>query len=69
MGCGTRVGMVPGAVGGWVEEVLAGYRFYLRSERGVGEATVAGYEPDARLLLRAWPGSRRLDLDELTAPM
>jgi integrase/recombinase XerD len=52
MGCGTRVGMVSGVVGdGWVEGVLAGYRAYLLVERGVSEATVAGYERDARLFL------------------
>jgi integrase/recombinase XerD len=49
MGHGTRVVLVPG--GGQVEEMLAGYRAYLLVERGVSEATVAGYEPDARLFL------------------
>jgi integrase/recombinase XerD len=68
MGCVTRVGAVPGAVvGGWVEEGLAGYRAYLLLERGVSEATVAGYEPDARLLLCVWVGSERLRREELTA--
>jgi site-specific recombinase XerD len=44
--------MVPGVVaGGRVEELLAGYRAYLLLERGVREATVAGYEADARLFL------------------
>ena len=53
MSRGTRVGVVAVVE----EEALAAYGVYLRCERGVGEATVAGYEADARLLLCAWLGS------------
>jgi site-specific recombinase XerD len=64
----TRVGMVSGAVvEGWVEEVLAGYRGFLRLERGVGEVTVAGYEPDARLFVCHCAGPEGLGLEGLTA--
>ena len=68
MGCGTRVGMVPGAVvDGSVEEVWAGYRAYLLSERGVRETTAAGYEADARLFLCVAMGSEGVGLERLTA--
>jgi hypothetical protein len=67
MGCVMRVGAEPGVVvGGRVGERLVGYRAYLLLERGVSEATVAGYEPDARLLLCVWLGSGRLWSEQLT---
>ena len=68
MGCATRVGMVPGAgVGGWVEEVVAGYRAYLVLERGVRAATVAGYEADARVFLSVRAAGDGRGLERLTA--
>jgi integrase/recombinase XerD len=67
MSRGTRVGRVPVVVDGPVERTLAAYGVYLRCERGVGEATVAGYEADARLLLCAWLGSGQPGVAELTA--
>jgi integrase/recombinase XerD len=68
MGCGTRVGMVPGVVvGGWVEEVVAGYCAYLLLERGVRETTVAGYEPHARVFLSVRAAGDERGLEGLTA--
>lgn len=65
MGCETRVGMAPGAaVGGQVEEVLAGYRAYLLLERGVCELTVSYYVPLARVFLSSQEG---VGLERLTA--
>lgn len=68
MSGGTRVGVVPGAgVGGWVEEVVAGYRAYLLLERGVRAATVVSYEPDARVFLSVRPAGDGRGLEGLTA--
>jgi integrase/recombinase XerD len=50
-----------------MERVLAGYRCYLRLERGVCETTVACYEPRARLFLSQREGLEDLGLDRLTA--
>ncbi len=50
-----------------VESVLAGYRRHLLLERGLSEATVACYEPRARLFLAQREGLEGLGLDRLTA--
>jgi site-specific recombinase XerD len=66
-----EVGVVPSSpavvADGPVEEVLAGYRRYMLSERGVKERTVAGYEPDARVFLFQREGLEGLRLERLTA--
>lgn len=69
MGASARVVAGGGASGvdGPVERVLAGYRRYLLSERGLSALTVAGYESRARLFLAAREGLEDLGLDELTA--
>ncbi len=50
-----------------VERLLAGYRRYLRFERGVCEATADCYEPRARRFLARRRGLEDLGLDRLTA--
>ena len=66
-----EVGVVPSppavVADGPVEEVLAGYRRYMLSERGVKERTVAGYEPDARVFLSQREGLEGLGLERLSA--
>ncbi|MCY7299054.1 MAG: site-specific integrase [Ilumatobacteraceae bacterium] len=52
---------------GELEEVAAGYRRYLRFERGLSDATVECYEPRARRFLAQREGPEGLRLGELTA--
>lgn len=47
-----------------LEVVVAGYRHYLQVERGLSDATVAGYEPRARRFLAECAGE---GVDRLTA--
>lgn len=64
---GSRTRVVTGESDGAVERVLAGYRSYLRLERGLRETTVACYEPRARRFLSHREGLEDLGLDRLTA--
>lgn len=65
----VRVAAVAGSQepDGALGRVLAGYRRYLRFERGVCEATADCYEPRARRFLSRGEKLEGLGLDELTA--